>query len=116
MTNDAPAYVASPPTGPGPPVLLLHTWWGLNQPIKDLADRLAGDGFTVLAADLFEGTVLTTIEDAEAHGHKSLRSFPSTATSSKGPRVLPTSAISPRTTSSSTPGPNCRPLPIAARP
>ena len=46
MTNDAPAYVASPPTGKGPPVLLLHTWWGLNQPIKDLADRLAGDGFT----------------------------------------------------------------------
>ena len=35
--------------GNGPPVLLLHTWWGLNQPIKDLADRLAGDGFTVMA-------------------------------------------------------------------
>ena len=70
MTNEAPAYVASPPTGTGLPILLLHTWWGLNQPIKDLADRLAGDGFTVLAPDLFDGTVLTTIEDADAHGQK----------------------------------------------
>src|SRR3954462_12144689 len=70
MTNDAPAYVASPRTGTGPPGLLLHTWWGLNQPIKDLADRLAGDGFTVLAPDLFDGRVLTTIEEADAHGQE----------------------------------------------
>src|SRR6476661_5755287 len=70
MTNEAPAYVASPATGTGLPVLLLHTWWGLNQPIKNLADGLAGDGFTVMAPDLFEGTVLTTIEDADAHGQK----------------------------------------------
>ena len=70
MTNETPAYVVSPPTGTGLPVLLLHTWWGLNPPIKDLADRLAGDGFTVLAPDLFDGTVLTTIEDADAHGQK----------------------------------------------
>ena len=51
---------------PRPPVLLLHAWWGLNQPMRDLADRLAGDGFTVLAPDLFDGTVNTTVEDAEA--------------------------------------------------
>src|SRR6185437_12952423 len=70
MANAPPAYLASPPTGRGLPVLLLHTWWGLNQPIKDLADRLAADGFTVLAPDLFDGTVLTTIEEADAHGQK----------------------------------------------
>ena len=60
-------YLAS---AAGPPVLLLHTWWGLNQPIKDLADRLARDGFTVLAPDLFEGRVQTTIEEADAHGQE----------------------------------------------
>ncbi|MFL5945029.1 MAG: dienelactone hydrolase family protein [Gaiellaceae bacterium] len=63
-----PDYAAS--TGGGAPVLLLHTWWGLNQQIKDLADRLARDGFTVLAPDLFEGRVLTTIEEADAHGQE----------------------------------------------
>jgi len=64
-----PDYVASPKGG-GPPVLLLHTWWGLNQEIKELGDRLAADGFTVVAPDLFDGNVLTTIEEADAHGQQ----------------------------------------------
>jgi len=64
--GDTDTYVAPAQPSPGAPVLLLHPWWGLNQTIRDLADRLAGDGFTVMAPDLFEGTVLTTIEDAEA--------------------------------------------------
>jgi carboxymethylenebutenolidase len=68
--TDAQAYVAPARSGSGPPLLLLHTWWGLNQPIKDLADRLAGDGFTVLAPDLFDGRVLTMIEEADAHGQE----------------------------------------------
>jgi carboxymethylenebutenolidase len=64
------AYVAVASAGQGPPVLLLHAWWGLKQPIKDLADRLASDGFTVVAPDLFDGRVLTTIEEADAHGQE----------------------------------------------
>ena len=68
MTDSS--YVAPERSGSGPPVLLLHTWWGLNQPIKELADRLAGDGFTVLAPDLFDGKILTTIEEADAHGQE----------------------------------------------
>jgi carboxymethylenebutenolidase len=65
--GDTDPYVAPARPSPGPPVLLLHTWWGLNEAMRDLADRLAGDGFTVMAPDLFDGTVLTTIEDAEAY-------------------------------------------------
>jgi carboxymethylenebutenolidase len=61
----ADAYLATPPNPPGPPVLALHAWWGLNQDFRDFADRLAGDGFTVLAPDQFDGTVVATIEDAE---------------------------------------------------
>ena len=62
----ADAYVATPANPPGPPVLALHAWWGLNGMFRDLVDRLAGDGFTVLAPDLFDGRVLGTIEEAES--------------------------------------------------
>jgi carboxymethylenebutenolidase len=59
-------YLAPAHRSPGAPILLLHSWWGLNADLRNLADRLAADGFTVMAPDLFDGTVLTTIEDAEA--------------------------------------------------
>src|SRR5678816_4282077 len=62
----ADAYLATAADPPGPPVLALHAWWGLNGMFRDLVDRLAGDGFTVLAPDLFDGRVLGTIAEAEA--------------------------------------------------
>ena len=65
--GDTDTYVAPARPSAGAPVLLLHPWWGLNQTIRDLADRLAGDGFTVMAPDMFGGTVLTTKDDAEAN-------------------------------------------------
>ena len=65
--GDTDVYLAPARPTPGAPVLLLHPWWGLNQTIRDLADRLAGDGFTVMAPDMFEGTVLTTPDDALAN-------------------------------------------------
>jgi carboxymethylenebutenolidase len=64
---DTDAYVAPSRPSPGKPVLLLHARWGFNDVIHDFADRLAGDGFTVLAPDLFDGTVLRTAEEATAH-------------------------------------------------
>jgi len=65
--GDTDAYIAPARPSPGAPVLLLHAWWGLNLTMRHLADRLAADGFTVMAPDLFDGTVLTTIEDADAY-------------------------------------------------
>ncbi|MEO8252169.1 MAG: dienelactone hydrolase family protein [Candidatus Dormiibacterota bacterium] len=65
--GDTSTYIASAQPSPGAPVLLLHPWWGLNRTIRDLADRLAGDGFTVMAPDLFGGRVLTTPEEAKEH-------------------------------------------------
>jgi carboxymethylenebutenolidase len=59
------AYLALPASPPAPGIVALHAWWGLNQDFRDFADRLAGDGFTVIAPDLFDGTVLDTIEGAE---------------------------------------------------
>ena len=36
------AYLASARPSPGPPVLLLHSWWGLNKDMRNLADRIMG--------------------------------------------------------------------------
>lgn len=38
-------------------VLLIHEWWGLNEHIRNVAERLASEGFTVFAADLYGGRV-----------------------------------------------------------
>ena len=57
-------YPDANPAG-GPPVLLLHPWWGLNDDVKGLADRLVKAGFSVGAPDFFRGKVVSTVEEAE---------------------------------------------------
>jgi carboxymethylenebutenolidase len=61
-------YLALPPTGEGPGVLVLHAWWGLNDTIKSFCKRLAAEGFVVFALDLYHGKVAGTIPEAEALG------------------------------------------------
>lgn len=63
----AKGYLARP-TAPGmyPGVVMIHEWWGLNDNIKEMARTLAGEGYTVLAADLYQGQVGTTREEAQA--------------------------------------------------
>lgn len=58
-------YLALPPAGGGPGVLVLHAWWGLTGPFMDLCDRLAGAGFVALAPDLYRGRTAGTIDAAE---------------------------------------------------
>jgi len=59
-------YFISPDEGPGPGVLLLHSFWGLNRQSKDTANRLADSGFTVLAPDLADGAVFEDEDQAMA--------------------------------------------------
>ena len=51
----ARGYVAVPPPGGGPGVLVLQEWWGLVPQMKGVCDRLADEGFTALAPDLYHG-------------------------------------------------------------
>lgn len=50
-------YLAVPPAGHGPGVIVIQEWWGLTAHIKDIADRLAQEGFVALAPDLYGGQV-----------------------------------------------------------
>jgi carboxymethylenebutenolidase len=59
------AYVARPKGQPHGGLLLLHEWWGLNDWVKSEADRWAGQGYLVLAPDLFGGTVTTDADEAQ---------------------------------------------------
>ncbi len=66
-THAGEAFLVGPPgkvSGPG--VLLLHSWWGLNEFTRDFARNIASLGFTVLAPDLFNGQTPQTAADGEA--------------------------------------------------
>lgn len=51
---------------PLPGLLVIQEWWGLNDNIRAMARRFAGEGYVVLAVDLYEGKVATTSEEAMA--------------------------------------------------
>lgn len=61
------AYFVQADTGPGPGVLLLHSFWGLTPSVKGLADSLASRGYTVLAPDINFGELPESEDDALNH-------------------------------------------------
>ncbi len=62
--HGASGYLAEAPGGRGPGVVLIQEWWGLVPHIIDLAERLAAEGFTVLAPDLYHGETTTEPDEA----------------------------------------------------
>ena len=53
--DTASGYLVTPASGSGPGVIVIQEWWGLDSGIKEMADRLGGDGFVALAPDLYHG-------------------------------------------------------------
>src|SRR5438132_7818723 len=51
----ASGYLATPPSGKGPGVLVIQEWWGLVGHIKKVCDRFAAEGVSALAPDLYHG-------------------------------------------------------------
>jgi carboxymethylenebutenolidase len=55
--HNASGYLVKPAGGKGPGVLVIQEWWGLDDDLKKMADRLATAGFVALAPDLYHGQV-----------------------------------------------------------
>lgn len=59
-------YLAEPAAAAGAPaVVVIQEWWGLNEQIRGVADRLAVAGYRALVPDLYRGK--STVESEEAH-------------------------------------------------
>jgi carboxymethylenebutenolidase len=63
--HDIKGYLAKPTDeGQFPGVVMIHEWWGLNDNIKEMAEKLASYGYVVLAVDLYNGEVAITSDQA----------------------------------------------------
>lgn len=83
---------------PLPAVIVIHEWWGLNKDVRATADRLAAQGYIVLAVDLFGGEttsdpaaarnlMLSVLEDPESANQNIRSAFDFVSTTAGAPRV-----------------------------
>lgn len=64
--NTAPAYYVEPAAGDSAPgVVVIQEWWGINDQIERVADRLAEAGYRALVPDLYRGDKALDAAEAE---------------------------------------------------
>lgn len=77
--QDVSGYLATPANAAGAPaIVVIQEWWGLNDQIRGVADRLAASGYLALVPDLYRGEM--TVEEEEAHHLMSKLDFADAAT------------------------------------
>lgn len=57
-------YVARPAGPPRAGLIVIHEWWGLNDNIREMSNRLAAQGYLALAVDLYGGEVAADAAEA----------------------------------------------------
>ena len=64
--NEITGYLAKPEGAEGdlPGLIVIHEWWGLNDNIRMMTRRLAGEGYVALAVDLYNGKVAESPDSA----------------------------------------------------
>ncbi|HET7295463.1 MAG TPA: dienelactone hydrolase family protein [Vicinamibacteria bacterium] len=64
--RSGPGYLAEPRAGSarGRGVIVIQEWWGLNDDIRSVADRLAAEGYEALAPDLYHGKLTQSPDEA----------------------------------------------------
>lgn len=68
-TDSVSGYLVTPENatqGGLPGIIVIHEWWGLNDNVRAMARRLAGEGYTALAVDLYGGRVAQEPDSAMA--------------------------------------------------
>lgn len=64
--KEGTGYYAIPSAGEkAPGVVIIQEWWGLNDQIKGVANRLAEIQYRALVPDLYKGTVTLEVAEAE---------------------------------------------------
>lgn len=63
------AYVAMEEASNGKAVIVIQEWWGLNDHIKDIANRYAAEGFIAIAPDLYRGKIAADSTEASQMMH-----------------------------------------------
>jgi carboxymethylenebutenolidase len=60
------AYLVRP-AGDGvyPGLVLIQEWWGVEPHVRDLAQKLASEGYVVMVPDLYHGQIATEPDDAK---------------------------------------------------
>jgi len=64
------AYVAMPDAPDEKAVILIQEWWGVNDHIKDIANRYAAEGFIAIAPDLYRGKIAKNSDEASKMMHE----------------------------------------------
>jgi carboxymethylenebutenolidase len=59
-------YLVEPPNGANAPgIVVIQEWWGLDDQIKEVANRLANAGYRALVPDLYRGKLALEAHEAE---------------------------------------------------
>src|SRR5689334_12508025 len=64
--GSAPGYLVRPDSDDArPSIVVIQEWWGVNDHIKDVTQRVAQEGYVALAPDLYHGKTVTEPNDAQ---------------------------------------------------
>ena len=64
-SETASGFLALPQgSGKHPAVIVIHEWWGLNDWVKEQAQKFASQGYVALAVDLYRGKTAANADEA----------------------------------------------------
>src|SRR5438128_116757 len=73
--KETSGYLAKAGSANAPGVVVVQEWWGLQDQIRGICDRLALAGYEALAPDLFSGKVIPYHDEAAANAELTSLNF-----------------------------------------